>query len=406
MLPGLNYTKRCRKFRLLDKVFINIDDKKNRHIFSENGIKNIKMMITCIKIVFLSKFYNYPVSRVIYEISIDKRLKKFLKIEDEVPSEAQVYEYLSRYSPDQYNNISNSFFKLFLKLNNSCKNEWIVDATPVACDINILKKYVSPEHLEELDLDMGFSTTKGYYIGFKVTLVLEKDSLCPISVIIHSGAKNDSKIFDEVLEELKRRRLLKKGQVILFDKGYYSIENYINAINKYHVVALIFPRHYFKIEKLEARMSTSLDIFYDKNTLEDDKYLFLQLTRTLYEKLENWKELKATRGIIEDFFKVCKDAFGLGVFHSYTQSSMRRNIYLCILLSTLAIQQGFDTKTKLQQLAEGRIDLEPIKSRKSKKTKEKKENTQNQEVGEKTDEQTMLITKKEVQSELDLFAEI
>jgi len=61
MLLGLNYTKRCRKFRLLDKVFINIDDKKNRHIFSENGIKNIKMMITCIKIVFLSKFYNYPV---------------------------------------------------------------------------------------------------------------------------------------------------------------------------------------------------------------------------------------------------------------------------------------------------------------------------------------------------------
>ena len=58
---------------------------------------------------------------------------------------------------------------------------------------------------------MGFSTTKGYYIGFKATLVLEKDSLCPISIIIHSGAKNDSKIFDEVLEELKRRRLLQKG---------------------------------------------------------------------------------------------------------------------------------------------------------------------------------------------------
>ena len=36
---------------------------------------------------FLSKFYNYPVSRVIYEINIDKRLKRFLKIGDEVPSE-------------------------------------------------------------------------------------------------------------------------------------------------------------------------------------------------------------------------------------------------------------------------------------------------------------------------------
>ena len=404
MLSGLNYTKRCRKFRLLDKVFINIDDKKNRHIFSENGIKNIKMMITCIKIVFLSKFYDYPVSRVIYEISIDNRLKRFLKIENEVPSEAQVYEYLSRYSPDQYNNISNSFFKLFLKLNKSRKSDWIVDATPVACDINILKKYVSPEHLEKLDLDMGFSTTKGYFIGFKATVVLEKDTLCPISVIIHSGAKNDSKIFEEVLEELNRRRILKKGQVILFDKGYYSMENYINAINKYSVVAVIFPRQWFTLEKLEARMSTSLDIFYDKTTLEDDKNLFLELTTKLYNKLKNWEDLKPTRGIIEDFFKVCKDAFGLGEFHSYTQSSMRRNIYLCILLSTLVIQQGFDTKTKLQQLAEGRIDLEPIKSRKSKKPKENNETTENQEVGEKTDAQTTLITKKEEQSALDLFA--
>ena len=318
MLPGLNYTKRCRKFRLLDKVFINIDDKKNRHIFSENGIKNIKMMITCIKIVFLSKFYNYPVSRVIYEINIDKRLKRFLKIGDEVPSEGQIYEYLSRYSPDQYNNISNSFFKLFLKLNKNNKSDWIVDATPVACDINILKKYVSSEHLEKLNLDMGFSTTKGYYIGFKATVVLEKDSLCPISIIIHSGAKNDSKIFDEVLEELKRRHLLQKGQVILFDKGYYSMENYINAINMYNVVAVIFPKQYFTIEKLDARMSTTLDIFHDENTLEDEKSLFLELTTTLYEKLENWEELKPTRGLIEDFFKVCKDAFCLGEFHSYT----------------------------------------------------------------------------------------
>ena len=404
MLPGLNYTKRCRKFRLLDKVFINIDDKKNRHIFSENGIKNIKMMITCIKIVFLSKFYNYPVSRVIYEISIDKRLKRFLKIEDEVPTEGQVYEYLSRYSPDQYNNISNSFFKLFLKLNKHNKSDWIVDATPVACDINILKKYVSPEHLEKLDLDMGFSTTKGYYIGFKVTLVLEKDSLCPISIIIHSGAKNDSKIFDEVLEELKRRRLLQKGQVILFDKGYYAIENYINSINKYSVVSVIFPRHYFSIEKLDARMSTTLDIFYNSETLEDDKNLFLKLTAILYEKLENWKELKPIRGLIEDFFKVCKDAFGLGEFHAYTQSSMRRNIYLCILLSTLVIQQGFDTKTKLQQLAEGRIDLEPIKQRKSKKSRAQDKTNENQEVGEKSDEQTTLIIKKEEQSTLIPFA--
>ena len=47
-------------------------------------------------------------------------------------------------------------------------------------------------------------------MGFKATVVLEKDLLYPISIIIHSSVKNDSKIFDEVLEELKRRRLLQK----------------------------------------------------------------------------------------------------------------------------------------------------------------------------------------------------
>ena len=83
---------------------------------------------------------------------------------------------------------------------------------------------------------------------------------------------------------------------------------------------------------------------------------------------------------------------------------MRRNIYLCILLSTLVIQQGFDTKTKLQQLAEGRIDLEPIKQRKSKKSRAQDETNENQEVGEKSDEQTTLNIKKEWQSMLIPFA--
>jgi hypothetical protein len=150
-------------------------------------------------------------------------------------------------------------------------------------------------------------------------------------------------------------------------------------------------------------MSTALDIFYDSKTLEQEKKLFLELTSKLYEKLENWKKLKPIRGLIEDFFKVCKDAFGLGEFHAYTQSSMRRNIYLCILLSALAIQQGFDTKTKLQQLAEGRIDLEPIKSRKSKKTKEKEEKTENQKVGKETNPQSTLKIKIRKQVKLDYF---
>jgi len=41
------------------------------------------------------------------------------------------------------------------------------------------------------------------------------------------------KIFDEMMFELKRRRLLRKGQLIVADKGFYSASNYLIGINKY-----------------------------------------------------------------------------------------------------------------------------------------------------------------------------
>ena len=39
MLPSLNVTKRDPKFNLLNNLYINIESKKNQHIFSENGVK-------------------------------------------------------------------------------------------------------------------------------------------------------------------------------------------------------------------------------------------------------------------------------------------------------------------------------------------------------------------------------
>ena len=115
MKPDLIFSRKSKKFKLLENVYINIDSKKNRNIFSQNGVKNIQMMITCMKIFFMSKFFDYPISRVIENIKNDKRLKHFMKIYGETPTEGQVYEYLSRYSPETCNKIANNFFKLFSK---------------------------------------------------------------------------------------------------------------------------------------------------------------------------------------------------------------------------------------------------------------------------------------------------
>lgn len=112
------------------------------------------------------------------------------------------------------------------------------------------------------------------------------------------------------LKKFDKTYILQKThkQVIYFNKGYYSMENYLMEINEYNIVHVIFSRQYFRIEKLEARMSSRLDIFYNKKKLKQEKELFLELTTTLYKKLKNWKKIKPIRGLIEDFFKVCKDA--------------------------------------------------------------------------------------------------
>ena len=195
--------------------------------------------------------------------------------------------------------------------------------------------------------------------------------MSPVSILIHSGAPNDSKLFDEILQELKRIRLIKYKDIIYFDKGYYSLNNYSIGVNKYKIVPVIFPKSSFSLDKLKNQMALPLEA-YNKtkyaNSLKND---IKSIASILYEKLENWKDYKPVRGIIEDFFKVAKDAIGLGKFHSYTVDSMSKNIYFCLLLTTIVVQQGYKTKTKLQRLAEGNVVQDTPVKKKSKKKKDK-----------------------------------
>lgn len=119
---------------------------------------------------------------------------------------------------------------------------FIVDATPVDLDFNINRKHRSKKYLKKLNLKWSYSSSKKFYIGFKATVVIEHDSAMPVAILIHSGAPHDSKIFDSILEELQKRRIIRKNDTIIFDKGYYSYQNYQIGINKYKIVPSFFPK--------------------------------------------------------------------------------------------------------------------------------------------------------------------
>ena len=405
MQPGLNYDKHDPKFILLGKVFKFIENKNVKDTYNRYGITNKNMFVICLKIFFMHAFFNYRISDVVNELNRSFKLRKFSGIFD-VPSESQVYEYLSRYDPDNYCKITNSILRKFFKPRKTRKDVYITDATPVDCDINILRKYISQDHLKKLRLKFGYSNSKGYFVGYKVTVVLEKNTRTPISILIHPGSPNDSKIFDEVLKELKRRNLIKPKDLIYFDRGYFSYENYKIGINKYKIIPVIFPKEIFKISKLQGQMAYPLMIYKNPKEIEKNKKQINHLQRLLFIKLENWNEYKATRGIIEDFFKAAKGAFGFGKFHSFTEKSMHKNIYLCLLLTALVVQCGFKTKTQLQQLAEGKIELKPPINKKTKKDKKQKENNAKSKTQQETRQQELEIKQKETHTTLDYFTQI
>ncbi len=92
-------------------------------------------------------------------------------------------------------------------------------------DINFHRNKKTKEHLKSLNLKCSYSSSKGFYIGFKATVIIDFDSMNPVSILIHSGAPNDAKLFDEIMENLQKRRIIQKGDTLIFDKGYYSYKN-------------------------------------------------------------------------------------------------------------------------------------------------------------------------------------
>ena len=71
-------------------------------------------------------------------------------------------------------------------------------------------------------------------------------------ILIHSGAPSDTKLFDNILKELSRKRIIKKKIYYILDRGYYSYKNLPNrnlTSNKKSFY-LYFPKHSFIFQKI------------------------------------------------------------------------------------------------------------------------------------------------------------
>ena len=351
MKHRLNLDIKDPNYTLLKKIFKIIDSRKSLEILASYGFKNLNKQIFAFKIIFISMLFGLDISFILNELESKKELRDFFQI-SEISTADQVYKIFSQQDSENLLKALNRILNHQNRVKRRAKKTFIIDATPVDLDFNFNRNKKTKEHLKSLNLKWSYSSSKGFYIGFKATVILDYDCMNPVSILIHSGAPNDAKLFDEIMENLQKRRIIEKGDIIIFDKGYYSYKNYQLGISKYKIVPFIFPKDNFNKTKLNDQLSYPLQVFKKTKKILAQKQFYNNLKIELFKKLENWKKFKPIRGKIEDFFKLLKQGLNMREIHKYTPKSVTKTVYLNVFLGALIISQGFYSKTAIQQLSE------------------------------------------------------
>ncbi len=347
MHPPLIVDSKDAKWNMLKEVLKIFDSRRARQELAKSGIR-VQKGVEVFKIVLTAMFFSLEISYVVSELKHRKELRRFLNIEA-VLDYMYVCRFLSMLTPE-------SFISLVLRLLNlQCgkrgrRRAWlIVDSTDLQLDINWFRRRIRKTDLEDREFKWGYSPSKGYYIGYKLTMVVDKCKLKPLAFLIREGSPNDSKLFKEVMEELRQRRILRKGDVVLADKGYYSYRNYAMAISRFKVVPLIFPRKNFSLSRLLGMCSYPLEIFFSRS---GKRMIFLKLVREFVRLIKEWERFKDERSAIDDLFKVAKNSFTLDKLHRYTKRSVKKFVALNVLLVGIVVSLGFEDKEAIQRLAE------------------------------------------------------
>ncbi len=351
MYPPLIVDRKDPKWLLLEQVLNITTSRRTKQELAKHGITPVSKAGTVMRILLMSMFFVVDCAYVVEELRKRKSLRTYAHIA-EVPTPDEVYRFMNRFDEDRFVSLLSGI------LNSVCSTSFrrrsktiLIDSTAITLDLNWFRRPFTKAHLMNCDYSWGFSPVHGHYIGYKLTLAIDYPSLKPLAILLHRGSPHDAPLFEEILEELKRRRIARTGDLIVCDKGYYSYQNYVDGVLDFRIVPLIFSKKKFCLKNLLNRLSYPLSVFGRSDT-RDRIRLFKRLVRKLIDSLAHQDTYLAVRSLIEDVFKLAKNAFSLRKFHRYTTRSVKKAVCLNVLLVGLVVSLGFRSKKQLQSLAE------------------------------------------------------
>jgi len=281
MKSPLIYDQKDFKWNLLGVILKIFGSRRVKQEIARQGIKPAKNAGVVFRVLMIALFFSTDVSYVIRELKGREELRRFAGVVD-VPSELQIYEFLSRFSEEQFANCILGILNTLSSVRKRCRACILVDSTAIVLDLNWIRRKITKKKLEGREFKWAYSSSKNYYIGFKLTMAVDYPSLRPLVFLLHSGSPHDSKLFEPIMEELQRRRIIRKGDTIIFDKGYYKYKNYQLGISLYKIVPLIFPHSNANIARILDRISYPITSYRHGKIPEETRRFFLKTKNRIH----------------------------------------------------------------------------------------------------------------------------
>jgi len=339
---------RDQKFKILKKAVKKLEKDGIKEALARNGIKPVDEAVVMLKILLASLLFRLELSYFVEELKNRSKLRKLLNI-SEVPDTKEVYDFMAKFEEESFRKaIEQIINSLFGRTGRGCF-KIVVDTSGIDLDLNKQKNRKSNEDLEDKEYKWGFDGNE-FFIGFKLAFAMDYKTKRPLLFLIFPANTNDCQIFEDVLENLKRRGYLKPKTIVMADKGFCSYYNYSIALKKYRAVPVIWLKENMSLSKLLSMISTPLTYFIE-NKIKDIIF-FKKLVKILVDYLKRVDELKAERSEVEDVFKLGKCGLFMDKIHRFTRRAVAKFVYANVLLIAILIRLGFREKKALQRLAE------------------------------------------------------
>ena len=336
---------RVEKFKILKKAVKKLEKDGIKEALARNGIKPVDEAVVMLKILIASLFFRLELSYFVEELKNRNKLRKLLNSSDLILKKCTISWQNSKKSRKAIEQIINS---LFGKIGRGCFKV-VVDTSGIDLDLKKQKNRKSNEDLKDKEYKWGFDGNE-FFIGFKLAFAMDYKTKRPLLFLIFPANTNDCQIFEDVLENLKRKGFLRPNTIVMADKGFCSYYNYNVALKKYRVVPVIWLKENMSLSKLLSMISTPLSCFLENNMKE--LAFFKKLVKILIHYLKRIDELKAERSEVEDIFKLGKCGLFMDKIHRFTRRAVAKFVYANVLMLAILIRLGFREKKALQRLAE------------------------------------------------------